>query len=148
MNREKLSAWQIFLDVRNSILKLYFKRIVPNEIVYLQYRLAGLSWTKRLLFGVFGPFVVWTVFNVGICGTLWRRTLSLEPLSLFGNIASQLVAEACATAFHEPSDSLWRMQAPMLYELASLATILSRVGSWWVRKRSEVRVFLIFSNDS
>ena len=37
--------------------------------------------------------------------------------------------EACATAFHEPSGSLWRMQALMPYELASLATIISRVGS-------------------
>ena len=31
--------------------------------------------------------------------------------------------EACTTVFREPSGSLWRVQAPMLYELASLATI-------------------------
>ena len=37
--------------------------------------------------------------------------------------------EACATAFHEPSGSLWRMQSPMPCELASLATMMSRVGS-------------------
>ena len=31
MSRDQLSAWQIFLDVRNSILKLQFKRIVPQR---------------------------------------------------------------------------------------------------------------------
>ena len=36
--------------------------------------------------------------------------------------------EACATAFREPSGSLWRMQAPMPYELASFATRMSRIG--------------------
>ena len=55
---------------------------------------------------------------------------------------------AWATAFRKPSGSLWRMQAPMAYELASLATMMSSVRSLWVRERSEGRVFLIFSNDS
>ena len=31
ISRDKLSVWQIFLDVRNSILKLLFKRIVPQR---------------------------------------------------------------------------------------------------------------------
>ena len=37
--------------------------------------------------------------------------------------------DACATAFREPSGSLWRMRAPMPYEFASIATMMSTVGS-------------------
>ena len=37
--------------------------------------------------------------------------------------------EAGASAFREPSGSLWRIQASMPYELASLATTMSREES-------------------
>ena len=71
---------------QHDMMMMMMKRIVPQRS-----SLFAVKTGKPFL----DPKIVikglWSVFQVGICGTLWRWILSLEPLSLFGNIASQLV---------------------------------------------------------
>ena len=49
--------------------------------------------------------------------------------------------DACAIGLVVPSVILRRMQAPMPYELASLATMISKSGLSCVRNNSDVRIF-------
>ena len=78
----------------------------PNEVVYLQYRQADLSSTQSLLLRVYGLFVVWTVFHVGICGTLRRRILSLEPLSVWKDCFSDSNRSTCVC--YSFSQTIWQ----------------------------------------
>ena len=120
MSRNKLSAWQIFLDVSCSLREL-FPSIDWQTFIRPKDFIKGL----------------WSVYSINRlpCRYLWnfvtaniihRASFSIWEYC-FPPDSKDL--EACATAFREPSGSLWRMQAPMSYELASLATMMSRVGS-------------------
>ena len=115
-SQDKLSAWQMFLEDRYSILKLWFSSIVPRRRSLL------VVYTGRPFFE---PKIdnrgLWSVCSVNRLSWryLWNSvTAKMMPNASFSICEYYFSAgsndrDACALAFLLPSGSLCKMQAPM-----------------------------------